>query len=64
MVRADAMAMIDDPSHAGAKDILTSAENVLRYLDDNGVDRACCINYVAPAVRAGGTRCIFFESRS
>src|SRR5438270_10803508 len=50
MVRADAMAMIDDPSHAGAKDILTSAENVLRYLDDNGVDRACCINYVAPEV--------------
>jgi predicted TIM-barrel fold metal-dependent hydrolase len=50
MVRPDALSMIDDPSHAGAKEILSSAENLLRFLDDNEVDRVCCINYVAPDV--------------
>ena len=50
MVRPDALAMIDDPSHRDAADILTSADNVLRFLDANGVERACCINYVAPEV--------------
>ncbi len=50
MVNADALAMIDDPSHAGAKEIMSSAENVLRFLDDNEVERACCINYVSPDV--------------
>lgn len=50
MVRADAMAMIDDPSHAGAKEILASPDRLLRFLDENGVDRVCCINYVAPQV--------------
>jgi uncharacterized protein len=42
--------MIDDAAHAGARDILASADNVLRFLDDNGVERACCINYVSPDV--------------
>ena len=55
MVRADALAMIDDPSHAGAKEILSSPENVLRYLDENGVERACCINYVSPDVMGFGS---------
>jgi len=50
MVRADALSMIDDPSHAGAREIVTSADRVLRFLDENGVDRVCCINYVAPEV--------------
>ncbi len=50
MVRADALSMIDDPSHAGAKEILSNADNVVRFLDQNGVDRVCCINYVAPDV--------------
>ena len=50
MVRPDALAMIDDPSHRDAVDVLSSADNVLRFLDDNGVERACCINYVAPEV--------------
>src|SRR2546428_13922453 len=48
MVRRDALAMIDDPSHRGAEKVLSSAERVLRFLDENGVERACCINYVAP----------------
>jgi uncharacterized protein len=50
MVNADALAMIDDPSHAGAKEILESAENVLRFFDAEGIERACCINYVSPDV--------------
>jgi predicted TIM-barrel fold metal-dependent hydrolase len=50
MVRADALAMIDDPSHAGAKEILASPERLLQFLDENGVDRVCCITYVAPDV--------------
>lgn len=50
MVRPDALSMIDDPSHAGAKEILSSPESLLRFLDDNEVERVCCINYVAPDV--------------
>ncbi len=50
MVRPDALAMIDDSSHAGAKEILSSPESLLRFLDDNDVERVCCINYVAPNV--------------
>ena len=54
MLNADALAMIDDPSHADAKEIIASPENVLRFLDDNGVDRICCINYVSPDVMGFG----------
>jgi hypothetical protein len=50
MVNPDVLSMIDDPSHQGAKEVLSSPENVLRYLDAEGVDRACCINYVSPDV--------------
>ena len=50
MVNADALAMIDDPSHAGAKEILASPENVLRFFDAEGIEKACCINYVSPDV--------------
>lgn len=50
MVRPEVLALIDDASHADAKEILSSPENVLRHLDANGVERACCINYVAPDV--------------
>lgn len=50
MVNPDVLAMIDDPSHRGAKEALSSPENVLRFLDAEGVDRACCINYVSPDV--------------
>ena len=50
MLNADVRSMIDDPSHAGVKEILTSAESVVRFLDAEGVDRACCINYVSPDV--------------
>ena len=50
MVKPEALALIDDAAHANAKEILESPENVLRYLDAEGVDVACCINYVSPDV--------------
>lgn len=50
MVKPEALALIDDTAHANAKDILSSPESVLRYLDAEGVDVACCINYVSPDV--------------
>jgi uncharacterized protein len=50
MVRPDALAMIDNASHAGAKEILSSPDQVLRFLDENEIERACCINYVSPEV--------------
>ena len=50
MVRPEVLAMIDDPSHAGAAEVLSSPDALLRFLDANETDRACCINYVAPDV--------------
>lgn len=50
MVNPDALAMIDDPSHANAKEILQSPENLLRHMDAEGIERLCCINYVSPDV--------------
>jgi predicted TIM-barrel fold metal-dependent hydrolase len=50
MVRPDVLRMIDDPSHADARDVLASPEATLRFLDANGIERACCINYVSPDV--------------
>ena len=50
MLRPDVLAMIDDPSHAGAREILSSPDSLLRFLDAEEVDRACCINYVSPDV--------------
>ena len=50
MVRPDALALIDDSSHRDAADVLSSPDRVVRFLDENGIERACCINYVAPEV--------------
>jgi hypothetical protein len=50
MVKPEVLALIDDPSHADAKEALSSPENLLRHLDAEGVARACCINYVSPDV--------------
>ena len=50
MVKPEVLAMIDDPSHANAKEVLSSPDHLLRFLDAEGVDRACCINYVSPDV--------------
>ena len=50
MVRPDVLSLIDDETHADAKDILASPENLLRFLDTNEIERCCCINYVSPDV--------------
>lgn len=50
MLKPEVLLLIDDAAHSGAKEILSSPANVLRFLDQNGVDRACCINYVSPDV--------------
>ncbi|HEX8172873.1 MAG TPA: amidohydrolase family protein [Thermoanaerobaculia bacterium] len=50
MLKPEVLPLIDDASHAGVKDILSSPDALLRYLDDEGVDRIACINYVSPDV--------------
>jgi predicted TIM-barrel fold metal-dependent hydrolase len=50
MVKPEVLALIDDASHADAKEILASPEALLRHLDREGVERVCCINYVSPDV--------------
>ena len=47
MVKPEVIAMIPQTE---AKEILSSADTLLRFLDQNGVERACCINYVSPDV--------------
>jgi uncharacterized protein len=50
MLRPDVVPMIDDESHRGARDIVASPENLLRFLDEQEIEQACCINYVSPDV--------------
>jgi uncharacterized protein len=47
LMRADALAMMNTET---AKEVLSSADSLLRYLDQEGVERICCINYVSPDV--------------
>jgi hypothetical protein len=41
MLKPEVLSMLSDPLHAIAKDILASADNVVRFLDQEGVERAC-----------------------
>jgi predicted TIM-barrel fold metal-dependent hydrolase len=50
MLSPGALALMNDPAHAAVRDVLESPERLLRHLDDNEVDRICCINYVSPDV--------------
>jgi hypothetical protein len=50
MLAPEVLPLIDDASHAGVKEILATPEAVLRHLDEQGIDRICCINYVSPDV--------------
>ena len=50
MVKPEVLSMIDDASHANAREVLSSPEHLLSHLDREGVERACCINYVSPDV--------------
>ncbi|HJQ39521.1 MAG TPA: amidohydrolase family protein [Thermoanaerobaculia bacterium] len=58
MMNPDARALIaDDPAHAEVRDVLSSPDNLLRYLDDNGVEKIGCINYVSPDVMGFTREC-------
>lgn len=50
MVKPEVLPLFDDDAHAGAREILATPDNVLRFFDAEGIDRACCINYVSPDV--------------
>ena len=54
MVAPEVLPLIDDESHRDAKEVLASPENVVRFLDANEIERACCINYVSPDVMGFG----------
>ncbi len=50
MLKPEVLTMLSDPSHANARDVLASADNLVGFLDAEGVERICCINYVSPDV--------------
>lgn len=50
MLHPGALALMDDESHRGVRELLEDPQRLLRHLDQEGVERACCINYVAPEV--------------
>lgn len=50
MLEPGALAMMDDDAHRGVIDLLEDPNRLVAYLDSQGVERACCINYVAPDV--------------
>lgn len=47
MVKPEALRLLEQP---GARERIKDADALLRHLDSEGVERACCINYVAPEV--------------
>ena len=49
MMKPEILSLLD-ASHEDAKEVVSSADALLRFLDEHGVDRACCINYVSPDV--------------
>jgi uncharacterized protein len=50
MMNPDALALVDRGVQATAGSVLASPSSLLRFLDAEGIDRACCINYVSPDV--------------
>ena len=54
MVSRDALAMIEAAAQGDVRAILATPESVLGYMDDQGVERICCINYVSPDVMGFG----------
>jgi hypothetical protein len=50
MLLPEVRPLMDDDAHRGVRDILSSPDSLLRHLDAEGVERVCCINYVAPDV--------------
>lgn len=50
MLSPGARALMDNPTHRGVIDLISSPEALLRHLDAEGIERICCINYVSPRV--------------
>jgi predicted TIM-barrel fold metal-dependent hydrolase len=50
MLAPAALALMDGPAHAGVREILENPDRLIRHLDENEVERICCINYVSPDV--------------
>lgn len=50
MLRAEVRRVMENAATDEILQITSSSSNLLRYLDREGVERACCINYVAPDV--------------
>lgn len=50
MLLPAARALMDDEAHRGVHEVISNADALLRHLDQEGVERICCINYVAPDV--------------
>ena len=50
MIKPEALALLDDDAHSDVAPLLESPERLIAYLDENEVNRACCINYVSPDV--------------
>lgn len=49
MMKPEILSLLD-ASHEDVKEVVSSADALLRFLDAHGVDRACCINSVSPDV--------------
>lgn len=50
LLKPEALALINDGTRAGVKELLEDPGAMVRHLDKDGIERACCINYVAPEV--------------
>jgi hypothetical protein len=50
MLRPEVLPLIDDESHRGAREVLSSADRLVAWMNGEEIDRACCINYVSPEV--------------
>lgn len=54
MLKADVLAMLEKTMAENVRDTLASPDNLLRWMDSEGIDRACLINYVSPDVMGFG----------
>jgi uncharacterized protein len=50
MMNPDALALVDSGVQARARSVFESPSSLLKFLDAEEIDRACCINYVSPDV--------------
>lgn len=50
LLKPEALALINDGTRQGVRELLENPDAMVRQLDKEKVERACCINYVAPEV--------------